>query len=738
MIETDTSFSHVVTVEFNAWRFEREDHPLVPLVATIEKAVAAKATTPDKEGLNMPGDQVAWYKEVGIQCRAFLAGWQFKLKPDLYIPMVGKIGAEATWSAKDSLQRYSEITEELSNLEDKHWSALRNSCLSLSVFDVLDKFRKAESDPSTSTVTKSPLVIVFIDDLDRCQAEKAFELLESIKLVLCQPGFVFVLALNHVVVDAYLSHLAQLRYGKDNSKLHRSYLEKIVQLPLAIPSRHERFADLAQHLLETRLDPNVDPAMREGLKALSKVLARSSNRTPRSLVRRINTTLIDIALRDPVVLPPSLKDEKSPFPYFSGLCIVQRALEAALGQETTNTLAEDNFLCGLIAKNNIWGISSTIKEKQDGSASAMGGEDRNERAKALWSKILDAIWSDPANNFLWKEDQDASGAEIAETSVLTSSEGKRWLTEHAERRAIMRITVQRPVADAATMTQNFANVLKQTVDPNQGNSSTSLVPPMLNNALTERDVVEKAIRKHLQLPSDAPLGNTDYARVTELDFSREKITDSGMAWLADLANSLTGLTNLDLGLTAVTDSCVKYLELLTNLKNLSLNETNFTDAGLKNLAKLTRLTHLYLRKTAITDDGLSSLKQLNELKWLNLYDCNISDKGVRSLESLSRIEVLGLGNTKVSDQSLAHISGLKNMTKLSLENTAITNACIDTLATFDRLELLGLGATSVDDRIITKLLMLRNLKKLYVDRTRMSASGVKELRKKLINCEIIS
>ena len=82
------------------------------------------------------------------------------------------------------------------------------------MFDELGEFLRSDADLKKADVSVFPRVVVFIDDLDRCQADKAFELLENVKLVLCQPGFVFVLALNHAVVDAYLTHLAETRYGK--------------------------------------------------------------------------------------------------------------------------------------------------------------------------------------------------------------------------------------------------------------------------------------------------------------------------------------------------------------------------------------------------------------------------------------------------------------------------------------------------------------------------------------------
>ena len=161
------------------------------------------------------------------------------------------------------------------------------------------------------------------------------------------------------------------------------------------------------------------------LKKLAKVFALSANRTPRSLVRRVNTTLVDIALRDPEMLPNSLKEERSPYPNFSGLCIVHRTLEAAIGAELTRELADDSRLCEVIAKHNIWGIDIAIKAAREdvggyrGIGTAQGvpipGEISNEQRLAVgpgtperdpvavlgWKALFSAIFD---WKFLWFEE----------------------------------------------------------------------------------------------------------------------------------------------------------------------------------------------------------------------------------------------------------------------------------------------------------------------------------------------
>lgn len=79
-------------------------------------------------------------------------------------------------------------------------------------------------------------VVVFIDDLDRCQSKQVIEAFETIKLFLSVPECTFVLGadddkIRRAVVDTYsVSSASQPSYADD-------YLEKIIQIPFRIPAQ---------------------------------------------------------------------------------------------------------------------------------------------------------------------------------------------------------------------------------------------------------------------------------------------------------------------------------------------------------------------------------------------------------------------------------------------------------------------------------------------------------------------
>lgn len=80
-------------------------------------------------------------------------------------------------------------------------------------------------------------LVVFIDDLDRCNPDAAVGALEAIKLFLDIPGVVFVLGLHRQAIEAGVA--ARYPALKDAGDVER-YLDKIVQIPVTLPEPGEK------------------------------------------------------------------------------------------------------------------------------------------------------------------------------------------------------------------------------------------------------------------------------------------------------------------------------------------------------------------------------------------------------------------------------------------------------------------------------------------------------------------
>ena len=135
---------------------------------------------------------------------------------------------------------------------------------------------------------------------------------------------------------------------------------------------------------------------------------------------------------------------------------------------------------------------------------------------------------------------------------------------------------------------------------------SSNVPAKINDP-----IVEKAIREVLEKP-EGELTETDFEKVTFLDFFNTQITNEGLKDLAKL-NKLTFLDFFDI---QITDEGLKEVAKLNKLAHLTLADNRITDKGLKEVAKLEELDELFLGFNQITDAGLKEVAKLQKLKFL--------------------------------------------------------------------------------------------------------------------------
>ena len=93
--------------------------------------------------------------------------------------------------------------------------------------------------------------------------------------------------------------------------------------------------------------------------------------------------------------------------------------------------------------------------------------------------------------------------------------------------------------------------------------------------------------------------------IVEREIRRSLKKPEGELTEADLEE----VTRLKLGLTEITDACLKDVAKLQKLTSLNLWDTQITDAGIKEFIKLQKLKLLYLLGTRITAEGEAELKK---------------------------------------------------------------------------------------------------------------------------------
>lgn len=218
----------VIVVPFNPWRYEKEEHLLVPLLKNmrlvIEQHVRDNKTLWERLGVLEHLQQGGRF--LGVAATAFLRALKGK----------AKIGVA---EVEFDFDKFIKNGEEGMKPEEVPRSALDS--LESYYFEFEHRLRDYTAGD------KAFRLLFLIDDLDRCLPEKAVEMLESIKLFLDVEGCAFVLALDDEVVERGIIHRYRdyIFQGNgqrlDDKSLAQlpitgpEYLEKIIHLPFRLP-----------------------------------------------------------------------------------------------------------------------------------------------------------------------------------------------------------------------------------------------------------------------------------------------------------------------------------------------------------------------------------------------------------------------------------------------------------------------------------------------------------------------
>lgn len=675
-------YPQVVTVFFNAWRYEREPHPIVPLVATIADAVQRRinedATLPQKTGEKIH----CWWGKIIDASKAVVGATKLDAKARLGNPIVGQ--AEASIGVDGGTMQESFKVNQAARaaadaLKTDPW--IKQS-LYLSAFDDLESLWDKEVIKAATPENPAPRVVVFVDDLDRCQPEKAFELLEGIKLGISQPGFIFVLALNADIITRYLAQEARKRYGDEHIRLGERYLDKIVQLEIPLRSHKAEFAAFIEQTVLKTLTSAIGNAtgkppqhFASAVLSLKDLLGRFTDHTPRTLIRRLNSLIVDERLLpDNVPFGAINKDESEAQHtarrrgYYMGLLLVQRTLVdiPGVGIAPVRALHEHHELCKRINAEGLETLFDDLKprDNEEERTATLGSGPKNVDLEDKARKKLSSKWLSLLAPFRGREE----AAKIWQTEP-----GKAWLTDHLARTAVVELVTLRPAASA----------------------SVSIEGVLADSDLLAREmaIIDREIRLAVNLDYDAPVTDEVRARVTDLHLTSEPITDAGVAELAREGSAFTSLTALTLSGTKVTDAGVAALAAqnsgLKSLRKLNLIGTQVSDSGVTELAGkgsgLAALTSLFLSETQVTDAGLKAIASkdsvLKALTTLFLAHTNVTDIGVMALAAkrsgLENLAELNLSITQVTDSGAwalaARGSALKSLSILYLQGTRVTD-----------------------------------------------------------------
>jgi Cdc6-like AAA superfamily ATPase len=242
----ESSYSEkVLTVFFDAWRYQSEEHMLLPILDTLLE--------------HLKREETHW-REFSSKLKRLTASMTTAMK--FKFPIVEFDGKSAREQWKADEQARSDYFGWLSELQK-----------------ALDAARRDDPDRR---------IVVLIDDLDRCLPPKVVEVLESIKVTLDVSGFIFVLALDELVVEQAI----QSYYGQNYSVPSKDYIKKLVQVEFRLPPLRTQDVMNYVRVLQQRIGHIGGQASQ----TLAQVVPIVVGDNPREVKRFVNAVLLGTAV----------------------------------------------------------------------------------------------------------------------------------------------------------------------------------------------------------------------------------------------------------------------------------------------------------------------------------------------------------------------------------------------------------------------------------------------------------
>lgn len=241
----------VSVIEFNAWQysqFDLGDALTFSLMHEIAAPMAAR-TRKAEDFLRTVGKFGRWVAATGVSQAGATLG--LSAASGRIVDALDSIGTE---------DNETNAVARLKNLRAKFEEAVQDFC----------------------EQTGCSKVAIFIDDLDRINAQRAVEVLESLKLFLDVRRCVFVLAIDFEVVRQGVEAKYSMAGGNAIAKDHaRAYFDKIIQVPFRMP--------VASYRIESMIEKAVGVSNEGEMKEYVALARDSVGSNPRSIKRLMNT-----------------------------------------------------------------------------------------------------------------------------------------------------------------------------------------------------------------------------------------------------------------------------------------------------------------------------------------------------------------------------------------------------------------------------------------------------------------
>jgi energy-coupling factor transporter ATP-binding protein EcfA2 len=265
-----------IVARFNAWRYERESHLIIPLLDTIRASLAEWAAQLQQSEQQNKVREIA--RQIGQVVRALVRSTTVE---------IGVPGGPTL-----SLEPGKALDELMAHSND-----VGSTAQSL-YFGAFQRLASAFSDVQDAGLSR---IVVFVDDLDRCLPQQSLTVLESMKLFFDMPGFIFVVGLDERVVESAVRTKFAGQPGGPNidRQLERDYLKKMFQVPYTLPPMMAGQLDDLLHwlIIHGQLDDEQRVDLNNRVRDYLRYVATEGRMNPREVKRYINAYTLNRMVR---------------------------------------------------------------------------------------------------------------------------------------------------------------------------------------------------------------------------------------------------------------------------------------------------------------------------------------------------------------------------------------------------------------------------------------------------------
>jgi KAP family P-loop domain len=257
-----------VVVRFNAWKYDKRDEIWHALIQSLlDELIRQAEESPAPKRLRK-----------AIKDARDLQGVLFRLAVRSIVPIL-TAGAITGTDVDTNIEA---VKAAVSAMNQKRQVQLDYRHVNTFEKDFADTVEALTRNTDASKIEKRKVVVVLVDDLDRCRGESALMVLESLRLFTGDSPCVFMVTMDHqALMDA-----ASARFGRDKAKRGRDYLEKLINFPYHLPvARFDSINLSARRQLDFLADDST----------MSELIRLNMDGNPRRVRRFVNTFNFTIA-----------------------------------------------------------------------------------------------------------------------------------------------------------------------------------------------------------------------------------------------------------------------------------------------------------------------------------------------------------------------------------------------------------------------------------------------------------